>query len=391
MLRTNPLASPKDTAVQSTEQHTPPPAPERTPSPQQPGHALSGLQDLSSSRARAPGTTGVEKRPISPSAFSTPQASAKKSRLDADAQSPTDVSDSHGPDRLFGSGSDSPGPSRTQGVQAVASSHGSAAKMGGKVIDVPDLPTLQGQPERWDPRQVQRVKHDIETRLTEQHNHPVKVLGYHVTPDHNVASLRAEGFSADKHQGQAGGVAGTNIHGPGLYISERPTSDYARADGHDTMFAVVVPGTGFHKSNASPSKAWASAQHHASTDTGHYMESMQGELKILPGAIGQVGLVPIARIPPSMSSAALAERASMFAKPAAPNANGVSPALHAWITGAIAGHPKLKNIDTETDPERRRASIESVVTGLERDWMKPDDATRENLLADLNARYSMPG
>ncbi|MBN3836089.1 hypothetical protein [Burkholderia sp. Ac-20344] len=391
MLRTNPLASPKDTAVQPTEQHAPPPAPERTPSPQQPGHALSGLQDLSSSRARAQGTTGVEKRPISPSAFSTPQASAKKSRLDADSPSPTDISDSHSPARLFGPGANSPGPSRTEGVQAVASSHGSAAQMGGKVVDVPNLPTLQGQPEQWEPKQIQQVKHDIETELTKQHGHPVKVLGYHVTPDHNVESLRAEGFSADKHQGKAGGVAGTNIHGPGLYISERPTSDYARADGHDTMFAVVVPGTGFHKSDARPAKAWASAQHHASTDTGHYMESMQGELKILPNAIGQVGLVPIARIPPSMSSAALAERASMFAKPAAPNANGVSPALHNWITGAIAGHPALKNIEAETDPENKRASIQRVVNQLDNDWNKPDGATKERLLADLNARYSIPG
>ncbi|MDR0240732.1 MAG: hypothetical protein LBJ65_03925 [Burkholderia sp.] len=391
MLRTNPLASPKDTAVQPTEQHTPPPAPARTPSPQQPAHALSGLQDLSSSRARAPGATGAEKRPISPSAFSTPQASAKKSRLDADSPSPTGISHSHGTGRLFGSGADSPGPSRTEGVQAVASSHGSAAKMGGKVVDVPNLPTLQGQPDTWKPELVQQVKHDIETKLTKQHGHPVKVLGYHVTPDHNVESLRAEGFSADKHQGKAGGVAGTNIHGPGLYISERPTDDYARADGHDTMFAVVVPGTGFHKSDASPSKAWAPAQHHASPDTGHYMESMKGELKILPNAIGQVGLVPIAHIPPSMSSAALAERASMFTKPTAPDANGAPTELQKWITSAIGGHPLLKDIEAETNPENKRARIQSVVNELNNSWTKPNDATKESLLADLNARYSIPG
>ncbi|WP_176050094.1 hypothetical protein [Burkholderia sp. BCC1644] len=388
MLRTNSIASPKDTAVQSTEQHTPPPAPEHAPTPQQPGHALSGLQDLSSSRARAQGTTGVEKRPISPSAFSTPQASTKKSRLQADSQSPTDVSDSHSPDRLFGPGGNSPRLSRTEGVQAVASSHGSAAPMGGKVVDVPNLPTLQGQPEHWTPAQIQQVKHGIETALTKQHGHPVKVLGFHVTPEQNVESLRAEGFSAEKHQGKAGGVAGTNIHGPGLYISKHPTSDYARADGHDRMFAVVVPGTGFHKSDERPAKAWESAQHHASADTGHYMESMQGELKILPSAIEQVGLVPIAHIPPSMSSAALAERASMFTKPAVPN--GVSPELHQWITGAIAGHPALKNIETETDPENKRASIRRVVNQLDNDWAKPNDATKERLLADLNARYSIP-
>jgi hypothetical protein len=272
MLRTDPIASSKEAAVKPIEQHNPQPAPAAVPSEQRPAHALSGLQDLSSSRGRsrgAPdGTTGAEKRPLSPDASSATQAPAKKSRSRAELPSPTGVSASHGTDRPFGADTDGQRLSRTEGIQAVTFSHSEAAQMGGKVVDVPNLPTLHGQPENWAPTQIDKMKHTIETELTEKHGHPVKVLGYHVTPEQNVESLRTEGFSAEKHQGKAGGVAGINIHGPGLYISDHPTSDYARADGHDRMFAVVVPGTGFRKSDERPTAAWESTQHHPNADAG---------------------------------------------------------------------------------------------------------------------------
>lgn len=392
MLRTNQIASSRETAAQPTGQHDQQPAPEGVPSPQQPAHALSALVDLPRSPGRSgvsyAGTTGTEKRPLSPDTLNAAHAPEKKSRLHADLPSPADNRLNHGAGRAFGLATGGPGLSRTQGIQAVGSSHSSAEPMGGKVVDVANLPTLSGQPDEWTPTQIGEIKHTIETELTKKHGHPVKVLGYHVTPEHNVQSLRAEGFSAEKHQGKAGGVAGTNIHGPGLYISDHPTNDYARADGHDRMFAVVVPGNGFRKSGERPSEAWASGQQHSGDDTGHYMESMPGEHKILPSAIAEVGLVPIAHIPPSMSQALLAERANMLAKPVLPN--GVSPELHKWITGAIAGHPALKNIETETDPEKKRASIQRVANQLDNDWAKPNDATRERLLTDLKARYSIP-
>jgi hypothetical protein len=45
----------------------------------------------------------------------------------------------------------------------------------------------------------------------------VRIVGYHVTLQENLPSLRAEGFSVQRNTGLAGGIAGKNIRGPGLY------------------------------------------------------------------------------------------------------------------------------------------------------------------------------
>jgi hypothetical protein len=147
-------------------------------------------RSLGRSREERAGTTGAEKRPLSPDVVGATQASAaKRSRTHADLPAPTERRDNHGPHRTSGLGTYGPTLSRTEGIQTVTSSHSSAEPLGAKVVDVPNLPTLQGQPDEWAPAQIKGIKHTIETELAKKHG-PVKVLGYHVTPERNAESLR---------------------------------------------------------------------------------------------------------------------------------------------------------------------------------------------------------
>jgi hypothetical protein len=107
-------------------------------------------------------------------------------------------------------------------VGANAASHASAVlqsarpeagRLGGKVVDIPGLGMVFGLP---DAEKAAQIKARINEAMNEKHG-PVEIFGYHVTPETNVNSIRSEGFSAERNQGRAGGVAGKNIRGAGLY------------------------------------------------------------------------------------------------------------------------------------------------------------------------------
>lgn len=374
MLRTDHTTPPQDASIQPSERQ-----PERgrvvdtAPSRQQPVQALSGLLNLSRTRSRSPEDATVA------------QPSAKKFRLTADLPARTERKDDHALEQPVAHGDSSI--TGAEGAHAVShATRADAAPLGGKVVDIPGLPMLSHLPSSEEAAHIETA---INHQLKATHG-PIDVFGYHVTSEDNVESLRKEGFSADKNQGKAGGVAGMNIDGPGLYTTNHPTDSYVMPDRNNVMFAVVVPKrAGLQEAHNVNRIAWDSANHQSHVGNGDFIKSDEGEQKINPGAISKVGLVPIARIGPTMSQAQLAMRAEMgYGKPAP--AKDVSAGLHEWVSGAIANHPDVPGIASEKNGDAKLDKIAGLADNLLRAQNKPADASKRLLMMDLKRRFPIP-
>jgi hypothetical protein len=270
-------------------------------------------------------------------------------------------------------------------IGAISSTAAGSARLGGKVIDVPGLRMHERVPGR---DQTVQMESAIKDALKAQHG-PVEVFGYHVTSEENAIAIRDHGFSADKNQGQAGGVAGVNIHGPGLYTSRRPVDSYVMPDRTNIMYAVVHPkSVPFQQAVGGTGVSWDAASNAATLDDGDFIQSMSDERKINPNAISKVGLIPVARIPPSMPPELLAARQQMLSKPAPPRT--VSADLHNWVSGAIKNDPALKDIEAETDSDKKLELIDNLAIKLDQHGDKHAEASQRLLMMDLKKRYMPP-
>ena len=274
-------------------------------------------------------------------------------------------------------------PTQASQIGAISSHAAGASQLGGKVIDVPGLPMHSQVPTQ---AQATEIESKIKDALQGQHG-PVQVFGYHVTTQENANSIRNQGFSADANHGLGGGVAGMNIHGSGLYTSNRPVDDYVKPDKTNVMYAVVVPqGAGFKEGKIETGKSWDAASNAASAHDGDFVNSMSGDRKINPGAVSKVALVPVATIPPSMSPALLAMQAGNSNRPAP--AKTVPPEVHDFISGAVEKHPaEVKAINEEQDPDKKLDQIAALKDQIKLNSGLPQSATDRLLMMDLKKRY----
>lgn len=404
MLRTGPATPSHDASIQQqTESHNQAPTVDSGPSAEGDAHALSSLVDLQRSRSRspehhdAPGRAG--KRNWSQSDASTVPGSAhhdddahdqpfKKTRLEADAPALSSASLNDHPvvqkpavqgPRLWTHTPPLPGASS---VAAVSQGEGAGkGGFGGKVIDVPNLPMLSHVPNG---EETAAIGAHINQALQGKHG-DVRMFGYHVTPEEYVDSIRNEGFSAEKNEGKSGGIANANIHGKGLYTSRKPCNDYVMPDKTYVMFAVVVPKKLEFKQTQRPAgKAWGSENHTGSAPSGDYVESTSSEDKIHPDAIAKVGLVPIARIEPSMSPELLAMRPTAATSGQPPR--NVTPELHNWVSEKVGNDPSFKALGA-LDDDARLDKLKSVSDQLMTLPDKHPDATSRLLMMDLKKRF----
>ncbi|ALV09190.1 hypothetical protein [Roseateles depolymerans] len=274
-------------------------------------------------------------------------------------------------------------PAQASQISALSSPAAAARPLGGKVIDVPGL-TLHSQvPTK---AQTSEIESKIKQALQDQHG-PVQVFGYHVTTQENADAIRNQGFSADANHGLAGGVAGMNIHGPGLYTSNRPVDDYVKPDKTNVMYAVVAPqGAGFKEGKIGAGKSWDAASNAASAHDGDFVNSMTGDRKVNPGAISKVALVPIATIGPSMAPELLAMQPGASSKPAP--AKTVSPELHDLISVAVKNHPAaVQAIRDEPNPDIKIDRIAELKDKIIESGGMPEGGTNRLLMMDLKKRY----
>lgn len=235
-----------------------------------------------------------------------------------------------------------------------------------------------------DTDQTSEIESTIKARLKGEHGN-VQVFGYHVTTLDNANAIRNQGFSADANHGLGGGVAGMNIHGPGLYTSNRPVEDYVRPDKTNVMYAVVAP-EGFNEGEIKTADSWDNARNAASALNGDFVKSLAGERKVNPGAISKVALVPIATIPPSMSSALLAIQPGTSNRPTP--ARTVSPELHEFLSGAVEKHPAaVQAIHDEPDPSIKLDRVADLKDKIMESGGLPADANERLLMMDLKKRY----
>lgn len=274
-------------------------------------------------------------------------------------------------------------PAHVSPIGAISSHAAGAPQLGGKVIDIPDLPVHSKVPTT---EQARQIESKIKNALKDQHG-PVEVFGYHVTTQENADAIRNQGFSANANTGQGGGIAGMNIHGSGLYTSRRPADDYLKPNKTNVMYAVVVPqSAGFKQGTGKTGKSWDAASNAATANDGDFVNSMSGDRKVNPGAISKVGLVPVATIPPSMSPELLAMQPGASNKRVPPKT--VSPELHNWISGAIEKHSDaVQAISDEPDPDKKLDLINDLRSKIVAEGGMHEDADNRLLMMDLKSRY----
>ncbi|MFM0075913.1 hypothetical protein PQQ86_32660 [Paraburkholderia sediminicola] len=267
-------------------------------------------------------------------------------------------------------------------VSAVSqSARPETGRLGGKVVDIPGLHMVPGVP---DAEKAAQIEARINEAMSEKYGE-VKVFGYHVTPEANVNSIRNEGFSAEKNQGAAGGIAGMNIRGAGLYMSHKPCSDYASPDQTSVMFALVAPkDIGLKESLNSPGKLWDAKNEAADTADGDFIVSGSDSYKINPGSINKFGLVQIVRLEPRMSKEILAERAAMTAKPQAPKQP--TEKLKQWVSEHAQNEPSLNNLNGLSF-DQKLEKFNTVANRLVATENAPSDAIHRLVMISLKSLY----
>ncbi|UXH79063.1 hypothetical protein [Roseateles amylovorans] len=337
------------------------------------GYELSGLTAATSRRPSLPLSAGstATKRPGDDADIATDQPARQMRRI---AVLPT---------RTGQLGSDMP--AQASQIGAISAPTAGASPLGGRVIDIPGLTMHSQVPTK---AQSSEIEAKIKDALQGQHG-PVQVFGYHVTTQENATAIRNQGFSADANRGLGGGVAGMNIHGPGLYMSNRPVDDYVKPDKTNVMYAVVAPqGAGFKEGKIETGKSWDAVSNAASAHDGDFVNSLTGDRKVNPGSISKVALVPIATIRPSMSQSLLDMQPGNSSKPAP--AKTVSPELHDFLSGAVEKHQaEVQAIHQAPNREEKLDQIAVLKDRIMESGGMPEGATSRLLMMDLKARYNL--
>ncbi len=211
----------------------------------------------------------------------------------------------------------------------------------------------------------------------------VRIVGYHVTLQENLPSLRAEGFSVQRHTGRAGGVAGKNIRGPGLYLTTRPSQDYAPPDKYSVVLAAVVPAGLTLTASRRTYRPWDDDG--VLDDPADYIQ-VSNEVKINPSSISKVGLVPVYHFPPRMNVETLI-------KPAAAISTADPALLSDWVMEKLRVETLLKQegeiVESENDPDKKLDKINALANTLLTSFSPPTGVTRRQLLLHLKEKWGL--
>ncbi|WP_157645186.1 hypothetical protein [Burkholderia ubonensis] len=227
----------------------------------------------------------------------------------------------------------------------------------GKVIrshgdDVASLPAYKIDTPRAD---MIRAAQQAVDRLYGSGN--VEIIGYHVSPARYRDSLFAEGFNPNKNTGGAGGVAGRNMRGPGLYTSVQPTLDYAAADDTSILYAVIRPTNIEWTQDTSKKVAWAAGGGEANGD---YYSEGHGEVKVNPASVKKVGLVELGRIDPRMERGSLGARGSMQSG----RIQSATPEMSSWIMAQVNRNADARNAISNAAGDEKLDKINAFVQSL---------------------------
>ncbi|MEM4989121.1 DUF6543 domain-containing protein [Collimonas sp. H4R21] len=242
---------------------------------------------------------------------------------------------------------------------------------GGKVIDqrADPLP-YYSYAALETPQVIDTITRQTKQRLDDLYGKDqVEIIGYHISPAKNKASLRKDGFSSNINEGQGEGVAGHNIYGPGMYLSTKPTNAHMSKDGLYTMYAVCRPKNVPWGRGVKP-QMW-DVESNASL-RGDFIDGATGELKINPAGIPKVGLMEI-------GEASLRRRGPDSSSPI--EGPRPRPATLTYEQASIWAREKVQNpkysgrfkaIQSETDDKTRDKLIEHLAKDMLADYPESD-------------------
>ncbi|VWD54091.1 hypothetical protein BLA18110_07914 [Burkholderia lata] len=215
-----------------------------------------------------------------------------------------------------------------------------------------------------------------------------EIIGYHVSPDKNRQSLIEKGFSPFANEGGAGGVGGMNRDGPGLYVSQKPSTSYIPPNEKSSMYVVVrsKKGDTTWAESSSTSRGWSSSGNNVSKDNGDFIRSsVRGDIKITEQGIPKVELIEVGVFEPRAPSVVIS-RGGAVSEIAKPSDASVSK----FIDDRINKFKDLGNgISAASDSDEKIRLINELAGKLFEDRSASDTFRRGDLVRLLKNRYGV--